>query len=160
MRRCELRISTRLARESLDFRHAISGYPVCSPWRASFLTGQYPLTHGVFLNDAPISSDPVGLGEAFRREGYATAFIGKWHVDGHGRRNYVPRERRLGFDMFHALECTHNYNASAYYADDDERMRYWDGYDVFAQTRLAQDFIAGAAGRTALHAGHVVGTAT
>ena len=131
-----------LARESLDFRHAISGYPVCSPWRASFLTGQYPLTHGVFLNDAPISSDPVGLGEAFRREGYATAFIGKWHVDGHGRSNYVPRERRLGFDMFHALECTHDYNASAYYADDDERMRYWDGYDVFAQTRLAQDFVA------------------
>ena len=131
----------RLARESLDFRHAISGYPVCSPWRASFLTGQYPLTHGVFLNDAPISSDPVGLGDAFKQGGYATAFIGKWHVDGHGRGNYIPRERRLGFDMFHALECTHDYNQSAYYADDDPQLRHWDGYDVFAQTRLAQAFI-------------------
>ena len=48
----------------------------------------------------------------------------------------------LGFDMFHALECTHDYNRSAYYADDDPKLRHWDGYDVFAQTRLAQDFIA------------------
>ena len=130
-----------LAGESLNFRHAISGYPVCSPWRASFLTGQYPLRHGVFLNDAPIGSDPVGLGEAFKRQGYRTGFIGKWHVDGHGRASYIPPERRLGFDAFLTLECTHDYNDSAYYAGDDRRQRVWDGYDVFAQTRTAQDFI-------------------
>ena len=33
------------------FTHAVSGCPVCSPYRASLLTGQYPLTHGVFVND-------------------------------------------------------------------------------------------------------------
>ena len=80
----------RLARESVNFRHAISGYSVCCPWRASFLTGQYPLTHGVIVNDVHISSEPVGLGDAFKREGYNTAFIGKWHVDGHGRSTYNP----------------------------------------------------------------------
>ena len=42
-----------LARESISFKHAISGYSVCCPWRASFLTGQYPLTHGVIVNDVP-----------------------------------------------------------------------------------------------------------
>ena len=131
----------RLADESLNFRHAISGYSVCCPWRASFLTGQYPLTHGVIINDVPISSDPVGLGDAFKQEGYNTAFIGKWHVNSHGRSNYIPPERRLGFDYFKALECSHDYNRSAYYANDDPTMRYWDGYDVFAQSEDAQAYI-------------------
>lgn len=139
----------RLAGESLNFRHAISGYPVCSPWRASFLTGQYPLTHGIIINDVPMwrvdtatsSSDPVGLGDAFKQQGYNTAYIGKWHVNSHGRSNYIAPERRLGFDYFKALECSHNYNRSAYYANDDQTMRYWEGYDVFAQTEDARTYI-------------------
>ena len=92
----------RLARESINFQNAISGYSVCCPWRASFLTGQYPLSHGVIINDVPISGDPVGLGDAFKAQGYNTAYIGKWHVDGRGRGSYIPRERRLGFDYFKA----------------------------------------------------------
>ncbi len=131
----------RLAHESVNFKQAISGYSVCCPWRASFLTGQYPLTHGVIVNDVPISSEPIGLGDAFKQAGYNTAFIGKWHVDGQGRSNYIPPERRLGFDAFMALECSHDYNRSAYYDGDDPTMRYWDGYDVFAQTAAAQRYI-------------------
>ena len=136
----------RLARESVNFRHAISGYSVCCPWRASFLTGQYPLTHGVFVNDVPIGSNPVGLGDAFKQQGYKTAYIGKWHVDGRGRSSYIPPERRLGFDYFKALECTHDYNQSAYYANDDPTRRQWEGYDVFAQTRDAQSYIRSQSG--------------
>ena len=131
----------RLASESINFKHAISGYSVCCPWRASFLTGQYPLTHGVIVNDVPISSKPVGLGDAFKGAGYNTAYIGKWHVDGHGRSNYIPPERRLGFDYFKALECSHDYNQSAYYDNNSPTMRLWDGYDVFAQTIDAQRYI-------------------
>lgn len=137
----------RLARESVNFKHAISGYSVCCPWRASFLTGQYPLTHGVIVNDVPISSEPVGLGDAFKSAGYNTAYIGKWHVDGRGRSAYIPPERRLGFDYFKALECTHDYNQSAYYDNDDQTMRFWDGYDVFAQTADAQRYIQSQAGQ-------------
>ena len=54
-----------------------------------------------------------------RTKAYNTAYIGKWHVDGRGRSAYIPRERRLGFDYFKALECTHDYNQSAYYDNDD-----------------------------------------
>ncbi len=131
----------RLAGESINFKHAISGYSVCCPWRASFLTGQYPLTHGVIVNDVPINGDPVGLGDAFKSASYNTAYIGKWHVDGRGRKVYIPRERRLGFGAFKALECAHDYNQSAYYDNDDPTMRFWNGYDVFAQTADAQQFI-------------------
>ena len=131
----------KLSTECINFQHAISGYSVCCPWRASFLTGQYPLTHGVFVNDVPIGSQAVGLGEAFKSQGYNTGYIGKWHVDGQGRSAYIPPDRRLGFDYFKVLECTHDYNHSAYYDNDDDAKRHWSGYDVFAQTLDAQTYI-------------------
>ncbi|MDQ1255524.1 MAG: hypothetical protein QG656_116, partial [Candidatus Hydrogenedentes bacterium] len=130
----------RLAGESVHFVNAISGCPVCSPYRASLLTGQYPLTHGVFLNDVHLRDEAVSLAEAFKAAGYDTAYIGKWHVDGHGRSNYIPRERRQGFDFWKVLECTHDYNNSPYYADEDVKLK-WEGYDAIAQTREAERYI-------------------
>jgi arylsulfatase A-like enzyme len=55
-------------------------------------------------------------------------------VDGHGRYAYIPPERRHGFAYWKALECTHDYNHSRYYAGDDPTLRFWEGYDASAQT--------------------------
>ncbi len=131
----------RLADESINFCHAVAGCPVCSPYRASLLTGQFPLTHGVFVNDVPLGDRAVSLAQAFAQGGYDTAYIGKWHVDGHGRSNYIPPERRQGFEYWKVLECTHDYNHSPYYAGDSPVKRYWEGYDAIAQTRDAQQYI-------------------
>jgi arylsulfatase A-like enzyme len=132
----------RLAAESADFTHAVSCCPVCTPYRASLLTGQYPLTHGLFLNDVCLSTRATSLAQAYARAGYDTAYIGKWHLDGHGRSAYIPPERRQGFDYWKALECTHDYNRSPYYAGNDPTRRMWEGYDVAAQTRDAQAYLA------------------
>ncbi|MCY4526411.1 MAG: sulfatase [Anaerolineaceae bacterium] len=132
-----------LAQESVNFTHAVSGWPVCSPWRGSLLTGQYPLTHGIFVNDVPLADSGIRLGEAFSQAGYDTAWIGKWHIDGHGRSEYIPPERRHGFDYWKTLECTHDYNHSAYYAGSGAQKRYWEGYDAIAQTRDAQRYLRG-----------------
>jgi len=129
-----------LSRQSVQFTQAISGCPVCTPYRASLLTGQRPLTHGLFLNDLLLSDDAVSIAQAFAGAGYDTAYIGKWHVDGHGRRSFIPPERRQGFQHWRVLECTHDYNSSDYFADTDERL-WWDGYDAAAQTREAQRYI-------------------
>ena len=131
----------RLAGESVNFTHALSGCPVCTPARASLLTGQYPLTTGLFVNDVPLSDRAVGLAQAFADAGYDTAYIGKWHVDGHGRSNYIPPERRQGFDYWKVLECSHDYNRSFYYAGDSDEKLTWEGYDAIAQTRDAQSYI-------------------
>lgn len=131
----------RLASQSINLAEATSGWPVCCPYRASLLTGQYPLTHGVFLNDVGIGSDAVGLGQAFADAGYDTAYIGKWHADGHGRSHPIPAERRMGFDYWKVLECTHDYNASKYYEGDATTPKLWEGYDAFAQTRDAQQYL-------------------
>ena len=138
----------RLANQSLNFTTAVSGCPVCSPARASLLTGQYPDKHGVFVNDVCLRDDAVSLAEAFKGAGYDTAYIGKWHIDGHGRSNYIPPERRHGFDFWSVLECTHQYNQSHYYAGDDTKKRLWDGYDAIAQTREAQQYIQNRATQT------------
>ncbi|HRK35483.1 MAG TPA: sulfatase [Candidatus Hydrogenedentes bacterium] len=137
----------RLASESINCRNAISGWPVCSPYRGSLITGQYPHTHGIFLNDVPLGSDAVSFANALKPEGYATGYIGKWHIDGHGRSNYIPKARQQGFDFWRVLECTHDYNKSFYYADDNPEKKLWDGYDAIAQTREAQRYIREQAGK-------------
>jgi len=131
----------RFAEEGLNFTNAVADCPVCSPYRASLLTGLYPLTHGIFLNDVCLRAE-TSIAHILGQAGYQTAYIGKWHVDGHGRSNFIPRERRLGLDYWKVLECTHNYNESHYYADGPEKLT-WDGYDAIVQTRDAQSFLRG-----------------
>ena len=137
-----------LAEENLNFTLAISSIPVCSPARASILTGQYPLTHGVFYNDKPLKSDALTIAEVFKQNGYKTGYIGKWHVNGHqngediweARNKPIPAERRQGFDYWKVMECTHKYNESVYF-DEENRKQIWEGYDVFPQTDSAIAFI-------------------
>lgn len=130
----------RLASESVRFSNAISSLPVCCPARASLLTGQHPLTHGVFLNDVPLRSEVTTLAEVLRGRGYDTGYIGKWHLNGQGRSAFIPPQRRQGFDYWKVLECTHAYSNSFYYADGPEKLK-WDGYDAIAQTRDAIQYL-------------------
>ena len=134
----------RFERECVNFTQAVSGQPVCTPARASLLTGQRPLTHGLFINDVPLKSEAVTIAEVLAGAGYGTGCIGKWHVDGQGRSNFIPRERRQGFDYWKVLECTHAYNNSAYYADGPQKLK-WDGYDAIAQTADAKRYLEGRA---------------
>lgn len=136
-----------LSRQSFDFVNAVSGFPVCSPYRASLMTGQYAVRHGLVVNDVELKPTGATLGGSFRQAGYATGYIGKWHIYGspagkaERRLTYIPESSRFGFDYWKVCECTHNYNRSLYYEGNDPTPRYWDGYDGIAQTRDACDFI-------------------
>jgi len=130
---------------TVAFCNAVSAVPVCCPARASLFTGQRALTHGVFLNDVPLAGSALTLANVLRQAGYDTAYIGKWHLDGRGRSNFTPPERRQGFDFWRAVECTHNYSNSIYYADTPQKLK-WQGYDAFAQTRAAQEYLRARAG--------------
>lgn len=130
----------RFARESVNFAHAVSGIPVCCPHRASLITGKYPLTHGLYLNDLSLAPDHRSIAHCLNDAGYQTGWIGKWHIDGQGRESFTPPERRQGFDYWRALECTHNYNHSPYYGDTPEQ-KIWPGYDSIEQTKDAQAYL-------------------
>lgn len=131
----------KLAAQSVNLTNAVSTCPVCTPYRASMLTGQYSLTHGLFLNDAPLRNEAITIAEVCKDSGYDTAYVGKWHINAGGRGTYIPSDRRQGFDYWKVLECTHNYNNSPYYAGDDPTKRTWEGYDAIAQTRDIQQYI-------------------
>ena len=78
----------RLAKRGLRFAHAYASAPVCSPYRAAFLTGQYPARVGILDYLRPnsengLSTDHVTLPERLRDSGYATGMIGKWHLSGY-----------------------------------------------------------------------------
>lgn len=126
----------RFAAESVNFDNAVSGCPVCTPYRASLMTGVYPHVHKLMVNDQCLYEryDGPFLAECLRDGGYRTAYIGKWHIDGKGRKAFVPPERRLGFDWWKGFECNHDYRDSPYYFGDDPRPHLWEGYDADAQT--------------------------
>lgn len=131
----------RLAHEGAQFTHAYSTYPVCSPYRAMLMSGNYPMTNGMVMNDHYLRNPTPYFAEVCKAAGYRTGYIGKWHVDGRGRQVYIPPERRRGFDYWRALECTHNYNDSRYYHQNEKVPRTWAAYDAFAQTDEACRFI-------------------
>ena len=72
----------RLAGEGIRFENAFVTTSLCSPSRASFLTGQYAHTHGVKNNMTPWRDSNVTFLEILKQAGYDTAFIGKWHMPG------------------------------------------------------------------------------
>lgn len=87
----------RLAHEGAIFKNFFVVTPLCSPSRASFLTGQYPHAHKIINNDRigldAISHTLVTFPRVLRESGYETAFIGKWHMGS-------DDSRRPGFDRW------------------------------------------------------------
>lgn len=132
----------RLASISVNFTNAVSGIPVCTPFRGSLLTGQRPITNGMFMNDIQLDTTAVTMGKIYTKAGYNTGYIGKWHMDGNGREKFIPPgNRRQGFQFWMANECSHDYNKSVYYDNSDPTPRVWKGYDTFAQTDAAIDYM-------------------
>jgi N-acetylglucosamine-6-sulfatase len=83
----------RLAREGVRFRNAFVTTPLCSPSRASVLTGQHAHAHGITDNTdrSPRSRELVTFPRLLHDAGYETAFLGKWHMG-------VDDTARPGFD--------------------------------------------------------------
>lgn len=123
------------AEDALVVENAVSGCPVCSPYRAAMMTGRYPIANGVLTNCSPnqpsvgLAPDPCSFGNVLRTAGYATAYIGKWHLDRFDRsegewpypdwNTYTPPgPRRQGFDYWYSYGCNHSHFDLCYWRDD------------------------------------------
>lgn len=72
----------RLAREGMRFDKAYTCQPVCGPARSAIFTGTYPHSNGSWGNSMPLGDNVKTIGQRLNDNGYNTAYIGKWHLDG------------------------------------------------------------------------------
>lgn len=91
-----------LAQNGILFNKFYAVTPVCSPSRASLVSGMYPQHNGVSVNDVPMHDNVITFAQVLKQAGYRTGFIGKWHLDGEGKPQWAP-QRKFGFTDNHYM---------------------------------------------------------
>jgi N-acetylglucosamine-6-sulfatase len=127
-----------MARNGVHLKNALVTTSLCSPSRASILTGLYTFRHRVIDNNRPIPSGTVYFPQYLQKAGYATAFVGKWHMGGDSD------DPRTGFDHWVSfrgqgeyLPPTPSYTLNV----DGERVKQ-KGYITDELTDYAIDWLA------------------
>jgi arylsulfatase A-like enzyme len=130
----------RLAEQGLLLKNAISLQPVCTPYRAQLMTGRYGHVTGVIENDIKLPNSEITLAEILKDDGYATGYIGKWHLAGY-RQDPVAKEDRQGWGFWAVRNVSHDHNQTAYWLNDAREPVMADGWEPDVQTDLAIEYI-------------------
>ncbi|MFW6303858.1 MAG: sulfatase [Candidatus Sumerlaeota bacterium] len=140
----------RMSREGVNFNRAVSGFPLCCPFRGSLLTSQYP-HNCVPGHEYPLPRGMKTIAHAFSDEGYETAWFGKWHLAGwkerDGRAAYyiVPEEDRGGFDTWIGYDNNNSQwdcHVHGHRKDGTSVERYrLPGYETDCLTDMLIDFL-------------------
>ncbi len=124
----------RLAAEGILFENAFCTTSLCSPSRASILSGLYAHTHGVTNNFTEYPVDLPSFPRQLQSAGYESAYIGKWHM---GEQNDEPRP---GFDYFVTHKGQGKYFDTEFNFHGQER-KVLPGYYTHVVTELAIDWL-------------------
>lgn len=92
----------RFAGQAMRFTNAVSVMPVCAAYRASLVTGKYPSSHGVVINEVNMNPNHRTLAHVLGEAGYDLGYVGKWHLNDQHRRPTPPGPERMGFDGYWA----------------------------------------------------------
>ncbi|WP_164103092.1 sulfatase family protein [Candidatus Laterigemmans baculatus] len=126
-----------LARRGAVFHNAMVTTSLCSPARATFLTGQYMHRHGVVDNQTPIPEGTATFPQILQQAGYETAFIGKWHMGGSSD---APRP---GFDHWVSFRGQGTYSPDGQQLNVDGRRVPRRSYMTDELTEYAIDWLDG-----------------
>ncbi|MEM7370371.1 MAG: sulfatase [Bacteroidota bacterium] len=121
----------RMVKNGVRFDNAFVTTSLCSPSRASILTGLYAHNHGVVDNYHPVDTTLTFFPQYLQQGGYETAFVGKWHMGD-------LDEPQRGFDHWVAFR-----GQGTYYPDGHGTSRVvpqtrYDGFNINGQKRVAQ----------------------
>ena len=122
-----------LAKAGVYFDEAFVTTSLCSPSRASIVTGQYAHKHDVIDNDSDLDPNTATYPKELQKAGYNTGFVGKWHM---GEASDV---RRPGFDYWVSFEGQGRYIDPKLNVDGDRKLMKGHMTDVL--TDLAVDYI-------------------
>uniref|UniRef100_F6YTC1 Arylsulfatase D n=1 Tax=Xenopus tropicalis TaxID=8364 RepID=F6YTC1_XENTR len=106
----------RLAREGLKLTQHISAAPLCTPSRAAFMTGRYPIRSGMDFSNgfrvivsaavsAGLPSNETTFATILQQQGYSTGLIGKWHLGLNcaSRDDFCHHPNSHGFNYFYGM---------------------------------------------------------
>jgi arylsulfatase A-like enzyme len=130
----------RFARRGTHVAVACTAQPVCGPARSVLQTGRWATTSGCYRNDIPLPLDQRTLAHAFGEAGFATGYIGKWHL---ADRDPVPPDQRGGYASWLAaniLEFTSEAYRTVMYDGEGRPVRL-PGYRVDAVVDAAIRFV-------------------
>jgi arylsulfatase A-like enzyme len=119
----------RLAAEGIRFNNLASNNSICSPSRASILTGQYSHRNGVRNNNGNINADSPVVSEELLNAGYQTAVYGKWHLESQPR----------GYDDYAITKRQGKYNDPTFSTPRGEEKH--EGYYADVYTDKALDWL-------------------
>ena len=123
----------RMAGGGLMFNHAYVTTSLCSPSRASVLSGQYAHRHGVMNNSTLLPAGTPTFPEELQKNGYETAFIGKWHMGG------STDKPRPGFDHWISFRGQGVYNDPTFNINGNSVKK--PGYMTDLLTDFAVDYL-------------------
>jgi arylsulfatase A len=133
----------RLASNGLKMTQFYSSAPVCSPSRASLLTGLSPQAAGVPGNVGTSSegmpSSRVTIAEVLKDAGYKTAQIGKWHLGHHD--DTVPNAQGFDYQFGHLVGCIDNYSHFFYWNGPNRHDLYRNNKEVFYPGKFFPDMM-------------------
>lgn len=114
----------RMANEGMHFSRAIVTTSLCSPSRASILSGMYAHNHGVVNNYNPVDTTLQFFPQYLQESGYNTAFIGKWHMGGE------IDDPQKGFDFWISFKGQGTYWADGHGTSRVVPQTSMDGYNI------------------------------
>lgn len=123
----------RMASEGMHFRNAFVSTSLCSPSRASILTGQYMHHHRVVDNQRAVPKGTVFFPQYLQKAGFQTALVGKWHM---GHDNDEPRP---GFDHWASFKGQGVYFDPTFNINGTRKE--FEGYNADVTTELALDWL-------------------
>ena len=121
----------RMAAEGAHLKNAFVTTSLCSPSRASILTGEYAHTHTVVDNEAPLPGNLTFFPQYMQKQGYKTAFMGKWHMGNTGD------QPQPGFDKWISFQGQGQYYGDVLNIDGKKEQLPPDGYITDVLTNKA-----------------------
>ena len=171
----EIKVKTpnldKFAAQGLLLTEAASNYPVCSPFRAMLMTGQYPFSNKVTSNctskmvkyDCELQTKSICWSDLLKQNGYSLGYIGKWHLDmprppyincGNNKgdlkwNEWCSPERRHGFDFWNAYGTYDNHLNPMYWKTDAKRdgFYYAKEYGPKHEADIAVEYIKNTDGK-------------